>query len=360
MDIEDVIKKEFILTKNPSDLKSSTSPSRVFRLQAFFFLLSLALLFFLVYKIGFQSIVGIITRIGWGIVIIIALNGSRHMLRALSLHLALPPGDRTLKFRHTLAARLGGEVISFISFTGPILGDAAKVALLRRKIRVSQGGAAVVVDDVLYYSSVIVMILVGIGILSVSYRNSLKMSYVLSGIAAADILVFAVIIFIIWKHFKPLTWLFKKYSAWLPKLILKKKRSIYELENNIYSFYRDRRLTLFAMFGICFIAHFVSIFEVYFSLEMLGFSASMQVSLIIESLVKIINLVFSFVPGTIGFYEGGNGIILDILGFSTTAGVALAFVRRGAIIFWVLVGVLILLWRTIAYGTKHLDSDDSS
>jgi hypothetical protein len=45
---------------------------------------------------------------------------------------------------------------------------------------------------------------------------------------------------------------------------------------------------------------------------------------IIESLTKVINFAFAFVPGTIGVYEAGNGIILRTLGYTTAVGVALA------------------------------------
>jgi putative ABC transport system permease protein len=68
---------------------------------------------------------------------------------------------------------------------------------------------------------------------------------------------------------------------------------------------------------------------------------------IIESLTKVINFAFGFVPGTIGVYETGNGIILRTLGYATAAGVALAIVRKAAIVFWTVIGVSIITWRTL-------------
>jgi len=68
---------------------------------------------------------------------------------------------------------------------------------------------------------------------------------------------------------------------------------------------------------------------------------------IIESLTKVINFAFAFVPGTIGVYETGNGIILRTLGYTTAIGVALAIVRKAAIIFWTVIGVFIITWRTL-------------
>jgi hypothetical protein len=61
----------------------------------------------------------------------------------------------------------------------------------------------------------------------------------------------------------------------------------------------------------------------------------------------VINFAFGFVPGTIGVYETGNGIILRTLGYTTAIGLALAIVRKAAIIFWTVIGVFILTWRAV-------------
>jgi hypothetical protein len=77
-------------------------------------------------------------------------------------------------------------------------------------------------------------------------------------------------------------------------------------------------------------------------------------SYIIESLTKVINAAFSFVPGTVGVYEGGNGIILRSLGYTVAIGVALALVRRGATLFWAAVGFVLLFWRTANSGARAI------
>jgi putative ABC transport system permease protein len=80
---------------------------------------------------------------------------------------------------------------------------------------------------------------------------------------------------------------------------------------------------------------------------MLGFAPRVGAAYIIESLTKVINFAFAFVPGTIGVYETGNGIILRTLGYTTAIGVALAIVRKAAIIFWTVIGVFIITWRAL-------------
>ena len=104
--------------------------------------------------------------------------------------------------------------------------------------------------------------------------------------------------------------------------------------------------------------HALSVAEVFLALKFLGYDATASTSLIIESLTKVINVAFSFVPGTIGVYEGGNAIILQMLGFTTAVGVSLALVRRGAILFSTTIGLIVLLWRGAARGAKHIAKAD--
>ena len=66
------------------------------------------------------------------------------------------------------------------------------------------------------------------------------------------------------------------------------------------------------------LAHVASVVEVLSrALKMLGFQPQVAQAYIIESLTKVINFAFAFVPGTIGVYEGGTEVILQKgLGFS--------------------------------------------
>src|SRR2546425_12947167 len=103
----------------------------------------------------------------------------------------------------------------------------------------------------------------------------------------------------------------------------------------------------FSMISIDLTTHLASVLEVYITLKMLGFTPRLGAAYIIESLTKVINFAFAFVPGMIGVYETGNGIILRTLGYTTAIGVALAIVRKAAIIFWTVIGVLIITWRAL-------------
>ena len=52
---------------------------------------------------------------------------------------AVPPEHRRITFRQAFAARLGGEAISFLTFTGPLSARLPEVALLRKRVPLTYG-----------------------------------------------------------------------------------------------------------------------------------------------------------------------------------------------------------------------------
>ena len=145
-----------------------------------------------------------------------------------------------------------------------------------------------------------------------------------------------------------MTWLIDRLAQLRlsPKVVLKKRQHIYHLESKVYDFYKHHPAAFFGMIACNLAAHLSSVVEVYVTLRLLGFNPLVSQAYIIESLTKVINFAFAFVPGTIGVYEGGTEVILQALGFAQATGVALALVRKAAIVFWTSIGLLVLTWRT--------------
>jgi len=336
--------------ETPASKSRSNKTNLLIWVHAITFLLGLGLLIYVIYKIGYQSLIESVTRVGWGIVLIMGLNLVRHLLRASTMYLAVAPEHRTFKYRSAVAARFGGEAVNFFSFAGPFLGDATKAVLLKKNLPLTHGASAVIIDNILYYVTVILVVLTGVAILLFNYGSSgSAMSNVLLVIVVAAVLMFTGLSLAILYRVTPLTHAIDFFARRniAPKFLLKKRHNILDVENNVFQFYHNRRADFFIVFGISLGVHTVSVTEVYLALKFLGYDA-------LESLTKVINATFSFIPGTIGVYEGGNGLILHTLGYTTAVGVALALVRRGAILFSTFIGLVILLWRGAERGAKHL------
>jgi uncharacterized membrane protein YbhN (UPF0104 family) len=329
----------------------------MFWLHVITFALGVGLLVLLVWYIGWKTILESLRTVGWGFVPVILLNLLRHFLRSASMYLAVPKEERNFKYMSAVAARFGGEAVTFLTFTGPFLGDATKAVLLRKKIPLAASASAVLIDNVLYYVTVVMMIILGVIALVYSYGSgSPTMSRVLIAVVIGAALILLALLLAIWFQIKPLTKVISILDkrGWVPKKVRKVEDGIMRVETNVFEFYRNRTRDFFLLGAISTFVHFVSVCEVYLSLRLLGYQSFWSEAFIIESLTKVINVVFGFIPGTIGVYEGGNGVILLALGYTTAVGVSLALVRRGAIIFSLFVGLVILLWRALERGTKTL------
>jgi putative ABC transport system permease protein len=344
------------LVEEPETNTSNSRRSFVW-LQTLAFLLGLGLLIYVINRVGVQPLFDALLRIGFGFFVILGLSGLRHFLRTIAMRAAVPPEHRRITFRQAFAARLGGEAISFLTFTGPLLGEATKVALLRKRIPLTYGVPALVVDNLLYNLSVVFFVLSGACVMLARYPLPTPVYLVLLAIAIVAALGILIAAVAAKRRVMLLTWVIDRLAQLRlsPKVILKRRHHIYHLESKVYDFYKHHPAAFFLMIACNLLAHVASVVEVYLALKMLGFNPQVAQAYIIESLTKVINVAFAFVPGTIGVYEGGTEIILQKgLGFTPAAGLALALVRKAAIVCWTSVGLLVLTWRTLPNAWRRM------
>jgi putative ABC transport system permease protein len=336
-----------------AEAHATAKPSRARRsiawLQAIAFLLGALLLVYLIRTVGVEPIFSALSRVGFGFFVVVAANGLRHMLRTAAMRLSVAPEHRRFSFMQAFAARLGGESMSFLTFAGPLLGEATKVALLRRRVPLVHGVPALVVDNLLYNLSVVLVIFGGAVLMLFAYPVPPVAREVLVVIAAIAFLGLIAAALATRKRVTLLTNIIDRLArrGFRPGFLRTRRHHIYRVELTVYGFYKRRRAAFFSMIALDLASHAASVFEVYITLQMLGLAPRVGAAYIIESLTKVINFAFAFVPGTIGVYETGNGIILSTLGYTAAAGVALAIVRKAAIVFWTVIGVSIITWRTL-------------
>ncbi len=344
------------LSEEPESTTSTSRRSLVW-LQALAFLLGLGLLIFVINRVGLQPLFDALLRVGFGFFVILGLSGLRHFLRTIAMRAAVPAEHRRITFRQAFAARLGGEAISFLTFTGPLLGEATKVALLRKRVPLTYGVPALVVDNLLYNLSVVFFVLSGACVMLARYPLPTPVYLVLLAIASVAALGILIAVIAAKRRVMLMTWIIDRLAQLRlsPKVILKRRHHIYHLESKVYDFYKHHPAAFFAMIACNLLAHASSVVEVYLALKMLGFQPQWAQAYIIESLTKVINFAFAFVPGTIGVYEGGTEVILQKgLGFTPAAGLALALVRKAAIVCWTSIGLLVLTWRTLPNAWRRI------
>lgn len=318
-----------------------------FHILAFF--VGAGLLFFLIRAVGVAPIFDALGRIGVGFLFLLAIAGVRHALRSFSMRLAVPREHRRFTFWEAYTTRLAGETISFFTFTGPVLGEATKAALLRKRVPLESGVQALAVDNLLYNLSVAIFISTGACVMLLTYDLPPAAHFPLVVIAAGMALVIVLVAAAVVSDVMPVTAAVDFFirrdikRGWFES----KREHFHRVEENVYDFYKKRPRSFFTMFACDFLAHATTVFEVYFVLGLLGFEPTARVAYIIDSLTKVVNLVFGFVPATIGVYESGTGFILRTLGLAFETGVIIGIVRKASMIVWALVGLVMLVRHTL-------------
>ena len=87
------------------------------------------------------------------------------------------------------------------------------------------------------------------------------------------------------------------------------------------------------------LSHFINVFEVWLILRLMHLPASLAAGFVVEAVTKVINGAFFFVPTRAGVYESGNALTLGAIGLGTSAGVALAIIRKLRAFVWVAYGM---------------------
>ncbi|MCA1632996.1 MAG: flippase-like domain-containing protein [Acidobacteria bacterium] len=316
----------------------------MFYLHGFAFLFGTALLIFVIQHVGIEPIFQALSQIGLGFLWLLGIICLRHALRALALWVAVPPRERRFNLWQAFTTRIGGEAITFLTFTGPVLGEATKAALLKKRVPLSSSVQALVVDNLLYNLSVALFISSGACVMLATYDLPDAVRYPLILIAAGMMLASVFIVAAVVSRHMPLSATVDMFiRRGLKRRWLSARRAkIRHVEGNVYDFYKHRPGAFFGMIACDLLSHATSVLEVFVILRMLGFETGASVAYIIDSLTKVINLVFGFVPATIGVYEGGTGFILNRLGYAVAVGVTLGIVRKAAMIVWACLGLVVL------------------
>jgi hypothetical protein len=77
-------------------------------------------------------------------------------------------------------------------------------------------------------------------------------------------------------------------------------------------------------------------------------SADLLSSFLLESVSRLITIVFKLIPFVIGVDEAGAQFVGETLAIGAGIGVTLAVIRKGRILFWTAIGLLLIIKRGLS------------
>ena len=336
---------------NGQNPKNAKNLNRLKVLGAVLTLLGLGLFVYFVYSVGVGEIIKGIVNLGFiGFAFIIFVYFLRVAARASAWRLSVSAPHK-LKLRDTLPAVIIGEALSSLIPLGILISGTSKAVAVQRRVPLVVGLSSVATENLFYSFITGLFIIFGAFLFLLSSeleKTWVLMINVLIGVIFA-LIVFALLIIIRQWHLLSnlCDWFYNRH---LGRGILENGRGQALLfENLIFGFYRQypRRFLPICLFQIAF--HALGILEVWFILSRISTALpSFNSSFLLESISRLITIVFKLVPFLIGVDEAGAQIITETLALGAGVGVTIGIIRKGRILFWTAIGLILIFKRGIS------------
>ncbi len=338
-------------TQNPTIKIQRLKPTHLNRLKvavAIVTVLGVVLFSYLVYSVGLQNILEGISKIGIGGFLILQLiYFLRIIFRAVAWRLSVYAPYK-LDTTDTIPAVIIGEAMGSIIPLGILVSGTAKAVAVRKKVPLVVGLSSIATENIFY--SLITGVFICLGAFTFLRSSDLSESWIFTiDLLIGGIIFFmlsAIIIVIKQWHFASNFCEFL-YNRNIAKGILESGRLQVRLfENLIYGFYRQYPKRFLPILACQFVFHLLGILEVLFILSRLRDAIpSFHTAFLLESMSRLISVTFKFVPFVIGIDEAGAQFITETLAIGAGIGVTLAIIRKGRIIFWAAIGLILIAKR---------------
>jgi len=290
----------------------------------------LALFVYAVRRAGLAEILDGVTRVGWGLVLIIALGGVRFLVRAQCWRLCLPAAAQ-LSFRHALVAFIAGDAVGSITPLGLLASEPTKVFLTRHHLATRESVASLTLENLLYSASVIAMIVFGATLLLVTSPLPVPLR---RGLIAGLLVVAGAVCMV------PMLLRIRTVGNGLSGLPAR-IRWLGGIADEVRRFSLAEPGRLLQVFLLDLLYHGIAVLEVFVTLEWLmgARGPTLVMAVVFETLNRIITVVFKFVPFRVGVDEALTGALAPLVAVDPASGVALAVVRKVRSLFWAGIGL---------------------
>jgi hypothetical protein len=341
-----------------SSIKTNQSRNRKLARFGFLFaLLGLLLFAYFVRKAGVFQIISGINRLGVGFLLVLGISAIRQVVRSLAWTRCFE-APYSLRFRDAFSARVMGDALgNIIPLASVAVSEPSKAAFVTNRVPLLASLSALALENIFYSLSVAIFIFSGTVALLLAFPLKPALRYASFGTLVVTILIVPLGYLVIrrqWKFLSGSMSILHRRGlgrTWMEKSIPRART----LEDRIYGFYErnTNRLLLILLLEMCF--HFAGVLEIYTTLWFISdvLAPTLLTAFILESVNRVINIVFKFIPFRLGVDEAGTGMLAKALGFTQAIGAALAIVRKARDIFWTAIGVALMVRRGLSL--KKLD-----
>jgi hypothetical protein len=329
-------------------LREKPTRSRRFApLGVVFGLLGLLLFAYFVSRAGVGEILANIQRLGFGFLLILAVSSLRYVVRALAWTRCIERPYQ-LRFRDAFAARLMGDALgNIVPFLSVAVSEPSKAVFAKDRVPLMVALSGLAIENIFYALSVALFIFAGTVTLLLTFSLPKGLRYASIVTLVVTILIIPLIYLIVRRQTRFLSGVvgYLGDRGVARSFMGKLRPRAQSLEERIYGFYAHTQRSFISIFALVSCFHVAGVLEIFITLSFISpVAPTLTQAFILESVNRIINITFKFIPLRAGVDEGGTGQVSKVLGFARDVGVTLAIIRKGRDIFWSAIGVL-LIWK---------------
>ena len=358
--MEDETRRDSQPTAEPTDdavgakqVKTNKARNRkLARFGVVFAILGLVLFAYFVRKAGVSEILTGIKRLGFGFLLILAISVLRQVARSLAWTRCFE-APYSLRFRDAFAARVMGDALgNIVPLASVAVSEPSKAAFVTHRVPLIASLAALALENTFYSLAVTTFIFSGTVALLLAFPLKPALRYASFATLAVSFLIVPLGYFVIRRQWKflsgPMSFLSRRNIAagWLEK----KTPRAQALEDRIYGFYQRNSNRLLGIMALELCFPLAGVLEIYTTLWFISdvVAPTLLTAFILESVNRVINIVFKFMPFRLGVDEAGTGMLAKVLGFTPAIGATLAIVRKARDMFWTLIGVALMVRRGLS------------
>jgi len=299
----------------------------------------IGLLVWLIQHVGAHLILDYMKQMGWKFIPFLAVSFITFMLFTWSWNTFLEGHHYSIKFWKLFMLKATGEAVNTINPLGFGGGDPARVFLMKKDIPLAESTASVVVDRTMNSIALVVFMIVGILIAFIEFDLPLSLQI---GFPVSLLFMFWMTYY--WykrQHegvFQFLVEFLKKVKikkAWTPETLEKLK----EIDRYITEFYKHNKKGFYLAFWLQILCRILGVLEIYLAAYFLGMEMSFVSAYLLASLTVVINIVFVFVPGSVGVMEGAYAGVFMLTHQNPAVGTSIRILRRIRMLVWSAVGI---------------------
>lgn len=324
--------------------------------------LGVILLAWQIRSIGLGAIADGVARMGVaGLALILLVSILRQLLRSAAWVILMRDhgaGPR-VPLGRALAATVAGDAVGNLTPLSLAVSEPAKAVLVGAHVPPPRALAALAAENFFYTISVALAVLTGIVVLFVAFPVPEPLrtaTLVLVGMMAAVLIGGLALI---WKEPALVSSTLSRFTGFAgakAPAYVRLIEKIRTLETSSYAFVRSKPGRLAAVAGCEAAFHVLSVAETWITLHFLlggplfalGQSSlalgqsSLALAVVLDTVQRVINVVFRIVPLKIGVDEVGSGLVSDALGYGSALGVTMGVIRKIRVLVWAVVGLGIL------------------